>query len=104
MAFEVKRLDLEEMGIGPEGQRIGPLSERSVDAISRARRQLGGRQWVLPGGTEQNIVFNVTGQGVTDVVAVGRRLETVLIEGSVHYDHVYVQDGDVLTEIVRAPR
>lgn len=98
-AFEVKKFDLEELGIGPEGQRIGPMSERSVKAIERARRQLAGRRWNLPEGTEQSIVFNITGQGVVDAVATGRQLEALLLEGFTRYDRVFVQDRSVLTEI-----
>jgi hypothetical protein len=80
-AFEVKRLRLEEMGIGPAGQKIGPRSETTVDGINRARRQLGGRRANLPPGSEQHIIFNVTGQGVIDVVAVGKAIKTALVEG-----------------------
>jgi hypothetical protein len=98
-AFEVKRLRLDEMGIGPMGQRIGPPSEATVEAIIRARAQLGGRRWVLPPGCEQHIIFNVTGQGVTDVVAVGKQIKAALLEGFITYDHVWVQVGYELTEI-----
>jgi hypothetical protein len=58
-----------------------------------------GRRWIHPEGTEQNIVFNVTGQGVTNVQGVGAQLRAVLRTNNIHYDRVWVQDGDVLTEI-----
>jgi hypothetical protein len=98
-AFEVKRLNLIELGIGPAGQSSGTLSKASVEALDRARRQLAGRRWNLPEGTEQSIVFNVTGQGVTDVIAVGKRLDTLLGQRLIVYDRLFVQNGDVLTKI-----
>ena len=98
-SFEVKRLNLEELGIGPTGElRSGP-TPASNEAISRARRQVEGRVWIHPAGTEQNIVFNVTGQGVKNVQDVGAQLRTVLQENNIYYDSVWVQDGNVLTKI-----
>ncbi len=98
-SFEVKRLNLEEMGIGSNGELQSGPSQASREAIARARRQVEGRRWIHPAGTEQNIVFNVTGQGVTNVQEVGAQLRTVLQENNIYYDNVWVQDGDVLTEI-----
>jgi hypothetical protein len=98
-SFEVKRLRLDEMGIAPNGELQSGLSDASREAIGRARRQVEGRRWIHPAGTEQNIVFNVTGQGVTNVQGVGVQLRTVLERNNVHYDRVWIQDGDVLTEI-----
>lgn len=98
-SFEVKRLHLDELGIGPNGELQSGPSEASREAIRRARRQVAGRRWIHPEGTEQNIVFNVTGQGVKNVQEVGRQLRTVLENNNIHYDRVYVQDGQVLTEI-----
>jgi hypothetical protein len=65
----------------------------------RARRQVEGRRWIHPEGTEQSIVFNVTGQGVKDVQKVGAQLRTLLEENHIRYDRIYVQDGADLTEI-----
>ena len=98
-SFEVKRLHLDKLGIEPNGGlRSGP-DEASREAIRRARRQVGGRRWIHPEGTEQNVVFNVTGQGVTNVQAVGAQLRALLQQNNIHYDRVWIQDGDVLTEI-----
>ena len=100
-AFEVKRFDLNELGIGTEGQRIAAPSERSLEALARARTQIAGRRWALApsGPTEQSIVFNVTGQGVTDPQAVGQQLRSVLGVNNVAYDRVWIQDGSSLIEI-----
>ena len=98
-AFEVKRFRLDEMGIGLEGQKIGPRSKATVEALDRARSQLGGRRANLPAGSRQHIIFNITGQGVTDVVAVGKAIKAALLERLVVYDHVWVQVGYELTEI-----
>jgi hypothetical protein len=98
-AFEVKRLDLAELGIGPSGEIIGKPSPRSFDALRRARTQLGGRRWNLPPGTEQNLVFNISGQGVKDATAVGKRLRTLTENEHITYDRVWVQDGKRLIPI-----
>ena len=97
-AFEVKRFDVAELGIDPDGQVTGTPSQRSNDALARARRQVEGRRWGMP-GYEQNIVFNVTGQGIRDVAAVGRQLQTLLAASMVRYDNVYVQNGNQLVQI-----
>src|SRR5262249_23249000 len=98
-AFEVKRLVLTEMGIQPDGQLGGPPSTRTNQALARPRRQLAGRRWALPTGTEQNLVFNITGQGVTEPAAVGARLRTMLGDNLIAYDKVYMQDGSTLIPI-----
>jgi Domain of unknown function (DUF4157) len=97
-AFEVKRFDVAELGIDPDGRATGAPSQRSNDALARARRQVEGRRWGMP-GFEQNIVFNVTGQGIRDVAAVGRQLQTLLQTSMVRYDHVYVQNGNQLVQV-----
>ncbi|MGA8087137.1 MAG: polymorphic toxin type 33 domain-containing protein [Terracidiphilus sp.] len=99
MAFEVKRFDLEEMGIGRDGRVTATPSKRTVEALLRARLQLKSRKWNLPEGTEQNLVFNITGQGVTDVGAVGETLTRLIENNRIEYDHVYVQNGSALIEI-----
>jgi hypothetical protein len=98
VAVEGKRLDLAELGIGPAGETIATPSEGSNKALARARRQLAGRRWAMKRGTEQYLVFNVTGQA-TDVVAVGRRLRALIGERFIKYDRVFVQNGTELTEI-----
>jgi hypothetical protein len=97
-AFEVKRLNLGELGIGPGGQVSATPSESSVQALDRARRQLAGRRWALPEGTEQSIVFNITGQA-TDAAAVGKQLKKMIGARFITYDKVFVQVGDELIEI-----
>ena len=99
MAFEVKRFNLEEMGIGRDGKVTAAPSKRTVEALLRAQLQLASRKWNLPQGTEQNIVFNITGQGVTDVSAVGETISGLLKRNSIDYGNVYVQDGNTLTQI-----
>jgi hypothetical protein len=98
IAFEVKRWRLDEAGIGPAGRTISALSEDTVKALANARRQLGGRRLNLP-NARQDIIFNVTGQGVTDVFAVGSRLQAILRENFIEYDHLFIQDGKTLTNI-----
>jgi hypothetical protein len=97
-AFEVKRLNLAELGISPTGKTVDVPSSRSFKALIRARLQLGGRRWDLPEGTEQNIVFNITGQA-KDPVAVGKQLKNLLEKRRIKYDRFWVQDGAALTEI-----
>ncbi|MGW4095828.1 eCIS core domain-containing protein [Mycobacterium sp. NPDC004974] len=97
-SFEVKRFDVAELGIDPDGQVTGTPSQRSTDALARARRQVEGRRWGMS-GYEQNIVFNVTGQGIRDVAAVGRQLQALLESSMVRYDNVYVQNGNQLVQI-----
>ncbi len=99
MAFEVKRFNLKEMGIGRNGKVMAAPSKATLEALLRARLQLASRKWNLPPGTEQNIVFNITGQGVTDVSAVGKTISSLLKSNSIEYDNVYVQGGDSLTQI-----
>jgi hypothetical protein len=98
-AVEVKRLNLDELGVGPAGEALAAPSVDSVEALERARRQLAAREWDLPAGTEHSIVFNVTGQGVTDVMSVGKRLRTLLSTFGIRYDRVYVHVGSALVEI-----
>jgi len=98
-AFEVKRFDVGEMGIAPDGTVRAQPSQATIDALARARRQVAGRRWALPAGTEQSLVFNVSGQGVTDVAAVGQQLRAMLSQQLVAYDTLYVQNGGVLTPI-----
>jgi hypothetical protein len=99
MAFEVKRFNLEKMGIGRDGKVMATPSKATIEALLRARLQLASRKWNLPSGTEQNIVFNITGQGVMDVSAVGETITGLLKSNFINYDHVYVQDGSTLTQI-----
>ena len=99
MAFEVKRFNLEEMGIGRDGKVISSPSKATTKALLRARLQLASRKANLPKGTVQNIVFNVSWQGVTDVSAVGETITGLLKSNSIDYDHVYVQEGGSLIEI-----
>jgi hypothetical protein len=99
MAFEVKRFNLEEMGVSRDGKTIAAPSKATAEALLRAKLQLASRKWNLPQGTEQNIVFNVTGQGVTDIPAVGDALIDLLKSNSINYDHVYIQNGSELTLI-----
>jgi hypothetical protein len=121
MSVEVKKLDLAELGIGPDGRIIANPSEASVEALARARGQFATRRQNLPGtgpgtrigvGTEQCILFNVTGEGVTDMFAFGRQLRQLLEENLVApqrglglverqpgYDRVFVQNGRVLVKI-----
>ena len=98
-SFEVKRFDVGEMGIAPDGTVRAQPSQATIDALARARRQVAGRRWALPAGTEQSLVFNVSGQGVTDVAAVGQQLRAMLSQQLVAYDTLYVQNGGVLTPI-----
>ena len=108
MSVEVKKLHLAGLGIGPDGRVIANPSEASVEALARARGQFATRRQNLPGtgpgtrigvGTEQSILFNVTGEGVTDMFAFGRQLRQLLKENLVEYDRVFVQNGRVLVEI-----
>jgi hypothetical protein len=98
-AFEAKRFRLDEMGIGPTGQKIGAPSQETVDALARARTQLAQRIRAMGEDVNQNIVFNVTGQGVKDVHAVGVRLKEMLEAAKVSYKHLWIQDGKTLTSI-----
>ena len=98
MAVEVKRFNIEELGIGKAGERIDTPSERSEEALRRARTQLAGRRWVLKKGTKQVLIMNVTGQA-TDLAAVGRRLAELLADKLIKYDQAFVQDKLELTEI-----
>jgi hypothetical protein len=86
------------MGVGPAGQRISAPSKPTVEAFERARLQLGRRRWAMPGAT-QNVVFNITGQGVTDAMAVGSQLKAFLKEHFIEYDHLYLQEGDKLMNV-----
>jgi hypothetical protein len=100
IAVEVKRWNLEGLGIGKDGKILGPPSEGSVLAIEDARAQLATRRQNLP-GAEQVAIFNVTGFGVKKPVGVGSEIRN-LIEGEkygIRYDRVFLQDGDTLTEI-----
>ncbi len=99
MAFEVKRLNIEELGVGPAGEVVGTPSKQSKEALGRARMQVAGRRWAHPKGTKQCLVFNVTGQGATDISAVGRQLVRLIGEHFIKYDRVFLQDGGTLTEI-----
>jgi hypothetical protein len=98
IAFEAKRLRLDEMGIGPAGQRISTPSQATLDALARAREQLQRRKWAM-GDTQQNIVFNVTGQGVRDFMAVGGQIEALLKAQLIDYTHVFLQNGRDLIPI-----
>ena len=99
MTFEVKRLNLDDLGIEPKGRFRTEPSPASTEALARARVQLARREWNLPSPTQHNVLFNVTGQGVQDVLAVGRQLRALLQEFHIEYERVFVQDGTVLTEI-----
>jgi hypothetical protein len=105
-AVEVKRLGLAELGIEPAHplSRTTP-SEQSVEALQRARRQLAGRRWALPGKAEgmapaQNwIVFDVRGQGVTDLTATGSSLKSLLLDFKIDYDRLFMLNDGVLIEV-----
>ena len=47
----------------------------------------------MPEDVHQNIVFNITGQGVTNRWAVGARLNEFLNKLYIDYDHVWVQNS-----------
>jgi hypothetical protein len=98
-AFEVKRWRLNEMGIGPAGENVGALSKQSVESLQFAQQQLVRRRWAMGDEIRQDIVFNVTGQGVTNVSAVGARLQEFLRQHGIAYDHLWIQNGDRLTNI-----
>lgn len=101
MSFEVKRWDLEELGISPTGTSHTKPSASSVEPLRRAREQLEVRRENLPEGTTQCIVFNITGKapGVTDLAALGGQLRQVMLEHNIRYDRVFLQDGDQLIPI-----
>ena len=103
MTVEVKRLNLDEIGIEPKGRFRSAPSERSQKALDRAREQLARREWRLTRPTRHNVLFNITGQGVEDVLAVGGQLRALLQECHIEYDRVFVQDGNILTEIPEIP-
>jgi hypothetical protein len=105
-AVEVKRWDLAEMGVDPAhpGAR-GTPSTRSVEALERARRQVAGRRWALPGKAEgvppaeHWLVIDVRAQGVTDPVATGASLKTLLGEYRVSYDKLMLLTEGGLVEL-----
>jgi hypothetical protein len=89
MAAEVKRLNLEELGFSPAGEVIATPSERSVEALERAERQLIQRRKNIP-EAQQLCIFNIIGQA-DDPEAVGQQLKQMLVERSIKYDRVFVQ-------------
>lgn len=105
-AVEVKRLDLVELGLDPKnpGPR-GTPSKSSVEALERARRQVAGRRWALPGKaegvppSEHWIVFDIRAQGVTDSAATGATIKTLLGDYKISYDKVMVLTEGGLLEI-----
>jgi hypothetical protein len=106
IAVEVKRWDLTEMGLDPAhaGPR-GIPSQRSVEALQRARRQAVGRRWVLPGKeegtapTETWIVFDIRAQGVTDPAATGASLKALLGDYKISYEKVMLLTEGGLLEV-----
>ncbi len=92
-AFEAKRWRLNEMGIGPAGENLGAASKGTVEALEFARQQLERRRYNMGAAVRQDIAFNIIGQGVTNVNAVGARLQRFLQEYGIAYDHLWIQTG-----------
>jgi len=105
-AVEVKRFNLAELGIDPAHPLSrGTPSQRSVDALQRARRQIATRRWVLPGKqagvapAENWLVFDIRAQGVTDVAATGSGLKSLLGEYGISYDKVMLLTEGGLVDV-----
>jgi hypothetical protein len=105
IAVEVKRFNLLEAGIDPAHPGgVGTPSPRTVEAFQRAHQQAHTRRWVIPTRPDLEpvqrwMVFDIRGQGVTDVAAVGAGLQTLLNRFRVPYERLMVLTNDGLVNV-----
>jgi hypothetical protein len=106
---EVKRWDLLEAGIDPLHPRgVGTPSKDTVDALARARRQSATRRSLIPekpgvGPVKIRMIVDVRGMGVTDYIAVGQSLRSLLDQYKVSYDIFMLLTEKGLLEITQPP-
>lgn len=94
----MKRFDVAELEIDPDGRVTGTPPQRSNDALARARRQVEGRRLGMS-ATNRTSSSMCQGEGFGTSPPVGRQLQTLLEASTVRYDHVYVQTCMYRTEI-----
>ena len=105
VAAEVKRWDLLEAGIDPAHPgSVGTPSPRTVEALERARGQSAVRRVNVPtkkdvGPPKIWMIFDIRGQGVTDVVTTGESLKTLLARYMVSYDRLMLLTQSGLVDV-----